>query len=202
MERQVRGCGIDFALWIDLPPKGSIDRQLGRRWKDSSVVHINDDVEPFGLSEGEKAGGLVVRNNFKLKNREELKSWFSLFGTKAGEEHRLCWDEMKGDGTREEMTDAFKLKFKEILAFKEKEADWLKQKEQAAEAKKQQLEQEKKAEEELKEKCALSTAEAIQEKLGISLKSVALPAEFLEQVAGIWNSAEAPTVTSLKRAFK
>ena len=92
IERDLRGCGIDFAVWIELPPKGSIDRQLGRRWKDSTIVHINDDVEPFGLSEGEKAGGLVVRNNFKLKNKEELKGWFSLFGTKAGEEKRICWD--------------------------------------------------------------------------------------------------------------
>ena len=71
VRRELRGCGIDFVLWVDLSPKASFDRQLGRRWKNSEVMHINEDIEPYGIAEGEKAGGLVVRNNFKLKNKEE-----------------------------------------------------------------------------------------------------------------------------------
>jgi hypothetical protein len=45
---------------------------LGRRWIGTTEVHINDDIEPYNLREGEKASALAMRNHFKLKNKDKL----------------------------------------------------------------------------------------------------------------------------------
>lgn len=42
---------------------------LGRRWIGNEEVHINNDVKPEKLKEGEKGAALAMNNHFKLKNK-------------------------------------------------------------------------------------------------------------------------------------
>jgi hypothetical protein len=72
VERQTKGCGIDFVWWINVSAENSFDRMLGRRWINEQVVNIYDEVDPDMLKEGEKASALAMRNHFKLKNKLKL----------------------------------------------------------------------------------------------------------------------------------
>ena len=75
--------------------ENALDRMLGRRWIGTQEVHINGDVEPAALKEGEKAAALVMNNHFKAKNKDKIKQWFELFGTQFGSEEvisRKCWE--------------------------------------------------------------------------------------------------------------
>ena len=47
-------------------------------------MHISGEVDPELLKEGEKAGALIMNNQFKAKNRSKIQEWFSLFGTQFG----------------------------------------------------------------------------------------------------------------------
>ena len=38
----IKPCGIDLFLWLDITPRTSIDRFIGKRIVGSNVIHIND----------------------------------------------------------------------------------------------------------------------------------------------------------------
>lgn len=58
---------------------------LGRRWIGETQVHISDNIEPEDIREGEKSAALVLNNHFKASNKNKIKEWFELFGTKVGD---------------------------------------------------------------------------------------------------------------------
>jgi hypothetical protein len=79
--RQMRECGVDFVWWVEVSKENSFDRMLGRRWIGETEVHIEDDISPYQLKEGQKAAALAMRNQFKSQNKDKLYGWFSMFGT-------------------------------------------------------------------------------------------------------------------------
>ena len=100
---------------------------LGRRWIGNDEVHISDNVEPEELRQGEKASALVMNNHFKIKNKDRMKEWFQLFGTKFGSEDPVsvkCWEEIDGNCDKQALEWSIKAKVDEMIAMKDKQKQW------------------------------------------------------------------------------
>ena len=104
----MKPCGLDFALWIDISPKVSLDRFLGRRWVDENCFHLSEDITcPNELTVGEKASPIILKNDFKLNNKLKLENWLRLFGIKVkmeeGEYTQSCWETVSGEVEKYEL---------------------------------------------------------------------------------------------------
>jgi hypothetical protein len=74
MDRTIRSCGVDMILWLEIGPEESLDRCIGRRWNGEKVYHIDIEVDDVNLLQlGERGAETVEKNNFKLKNLNDMK---------------------------------------------------------------------------------------------------------------------------------
>lgn len=109
--RSLKPCGLDFALWVDISPKTSLDRFLGRRWTSpQEVVHINQEISnPNILKQGEKGSSTILKNNFKLKNKPKVENWLNQFGISLKENGsemiQRCWETLSGECSIEDLTN-------------------------------------------------------------------------------------------------
>ena len=91
----MKPCGIDLFLWLDITPRTSIDRFIGKRTINNTVVHINDEgLENYDTNQlilGDRGVSVVEQNNFILNNLKAVKEWFGKFGIKAVEGDINCW---------------------------------------------------------------------------------------------------------------
>jgi hypothetical protein len=87
-------------LWLDITPRTSIDRFIGKRIVANNIIHINDEglenYDAHHLVLADRGVSIVEQNNYTLNNLKDVKEWFSKFGIRTPEGDISCWKEVNG----------------------------------------------------------------------------------------------------------